>query len=97
MNIAYLTRVAKDLYMRASTIIVNSEHTVPVKSARQDGSNVVIVAEPIRGVTQITSLRLLDEQGGLITEKTANINVTDRQALEFTFRFEVKGGTIDGV
>lgn len=97
MNIAYLTRVAKDLYMRASTIIVNSEHTVPVKSARQDGSNVVIVAEPIRGVTQITSLRLLDEQGGLITEKTANIDVTDRQALEFTFQFEVKGGTIDGV
>ncbi|MCP1354674.1 hypothetical protein [Aneurinibacillus migulanus] len=97
MNIAYLTRVARDLYMRASTIVVNSEHTVPVKSAHQDGSNVVIVAEPIRGVTQITSLRLLDEQGGLITEKTGSIDVTDRQALEFTFRFEVKGGTIDGV
>lgn len=92
MNQAYLTRVASDLYMRASTIVVNNEQTVSVKSARQDGSSVVIVAEPIQGITKITSLQLLDEKGDFITEKVASIDVTDRQALEFTFRFEVKEG-----
>lgn len=97
MDAAYLERAAQDLYTRASTIVLNGEQAVPIQSIQRNGNQVTIMTQGIWGLTKITSLRLLDEQGNLITERKANFDVIDSQRAEFTFRFSIKGGTMNGV
>lgn len=92
MNAAYLERTAEDMRQRIGALILNSQ-TVAIRSVTRNGSTLTVVTEPVTGITKITSLKLLDERGGLITERLANLDVLDNQSLEFTFRFEVKGGT----
>ncbi|MBG9798451.1 hypothetical protein O0555_24460 [Brevibacillus laterosporus] len=90
MDKAYLERVAQDLSQRASSLILNNQ-TVQLRSSKQDGSKVVVVTEPVSGITKVSSLKLLDEAGNLITERTANVDVLSDQSLEFRFVFEVRG------
>ncbi|MED1664562.1 hypothetical protein [Brevibacillus laterosporus] len=90
MDKAYLERVAQDLSQRASSLILNNQ-TVQLRSSKQDGSKVVVVTEPVSGITKVSSLKLLDEAGNLITERTANVDVLSDQSLEFRFEFEVRG------
>lgn len=88
---AYLERAAADLSQRIGSLIVNSQ-TVEIKSVSRDGRMVRVVAQRAKGITKITSLKLLDEHGGLITERITNVEISDDQLLEFRFEFEVKGG-----
>ncbi|NMF00978.1 hypothetical protein [Aneurinibacillus aneurinilyticus] len=97
MNTAYLERTAQDLCMRASTIVLNGEQTVSIQSIQRTGNQVVIVTQGILGLNKITSLRLLDENGNMITEREANFAVVESQQAEFTFRFVIKGGKGNGV
>ncbi|ERI10216.1 hypothetical protein [Aneurinibacillus aneurinilyticus] len=97
MDQAYLERAAHDLYTRASTVVLNGERTIPIQQVQQTENQVIIQTTGIHNIKQITSIRLLDEQGGLITERKVNIPVLDEQTLLFTFQFEVKGGTTSGV
>lgn len=91
MHNAYVERTAGDLHQRVSGLILNSQ-TVAIQSVTMDGRNVVVITKPVTGITKITSLKLLDERGGIITERLANLDVMDSQTLEFRFEFEVKGG-----
>lgn len=97
MDKAYLERVAADLYTRASTIILNGEQTLPIQNVWRVENRVFVQAALIKNISEITSIKLLDEQGSLITERKAKINVPDEQTLVFTFQFEVKEGIINGV
>ncbi|MEZ2659271.1 hypothetical protein [Aneurinibacillus aneurinilyticus] len=97
MDKAYLERVAADLYTRASTIILNGEQTLPIQNVWRIENQVFVQAALIKNISRITSIKLLDEQGSLITERKANINVPDEQTLAFTFQFQVKGGEINAV
>lgn len=87
----YLERVAQDIVERAITVELNGQ-PVTIKSKTRNGATVTILTDMVAGITQITSLRLLDEQGNVITQRTPHISVTDSQRLEFRFEFEVKGG-----
>lgn len=86
----YLERVAQDIASRATTVELNGQN-IPIKSISTEGTKVTVLTEMVAGITQITSLRLLDEQGNVITQRTPHISVTDSQRLEFRFEFEVKG------
>lgn len=88
---AYLERAAKDLKNRIGSLVVNSQ-TVPIKSISLSGREVVVTTEPVQGITQVSSIKLYDEQGGLITERITNLTVSDQQRLEFRFEFEVRSG-----
>lgn len=90
MDQAYLTRAATDLSQRVSSLILNSQ-TVAIRDVQLTGSDLVVITEPVSGVTKVTSLKLLDEQGNLITERSTNLDVTDNQILEFRFQFGVRG------
>ncbi|QIC07667.1 hypothetical protein GOP56_23045 [Brevibacillus sp. 7WMA2] len=90
MDKAYLERVVEDLAKRASTLILNNQ-TVQLRSIKQEGGNVIVITEPVIGITKVSSLKLLDDLGNPITERTANIDVLDDQSLEFRFEFEVRG------
>ncbi|RFB31803.1 hypothetical protein [Brevibacillus sp. VP] len=90
MDKAYLERVAEDLAKRASSLIVNNQ-TVQLRSAKTEGSKIVVITEPVIGITKVSSLKLLDEAGNLITGRTANVDVLSDQSLEFRFEFEVRG------
>ncbi|MED1786136.1 hypothetical protein P4V47_01185 [Brevibacillus laterosporus] len=90
MDKAYLNRVAEDLAKRASTLILNNQ-TVQLRSVKQDGSKVVVITEPVIGITKVSSLKLLDDLGNPVTERTASIDVLDDQSLEFRFEFKVRG------
>ncbi|MGG3874847.1 hypothetical protein [Brevibacillus laterosporus] len=90
MDKAYLERVAEDLVKRASTLILNNQ-TVQLRSIKQEEGKVIVITEPVMGITKVSSLKLLDDLGNPITERTANIDVLDDQSLEFRFEFEVRG------
>ncbi|MED1788511.1 hypothetical protein P4V47_13595 [Brevibacillus laterosporus] len=96
MDKAYLERVAQDLSQRASSLILNNQ-TVQLRSTKQDGNKVVVITEPVSGITKVSSLKLLDEAGNFITERTANVDVLSDQSLEFRFEFEVKGAKSDAL
>ncbi|QDX95305.1 hypothetical protein EEL30_25255 [Brevibacillus laterosporus] len=90
MDKAYLERAAQDLSKRTSSLILNNQ-TVQLRSTKQDGNKVVVITEPVSGITKVSTLKLLDEAGNLITERTANVDVLSDQSLEFRFEFEVRG------
>ncbi|ATO48254.1 hypothetical protein P4V86_22170 [Brevibacillus laterosporus] len=96
MDKAYLERAAQDLSQRTSSLILNNQ-TVQLRTTKQDGNKVVVITEPVSGITKVSSLKLLDEAGNLITERTANVDVLSDQSLEFRFEFEVKGVKSDAL
>lgn len=92
MDQAYLDRAATDLSQRVSSLVLNNQ-TVQIREIERTGSQLVVITKPVSGITKVTSLKLLDEKGALITQRAANVDVPDSQILEFRFEFGVKGGT----
>ncbi|MGG1662874.1 hypothetical protein [Brevibacillus sp. NRS-1366] len=92
MDQAYLERVAGDLRQRISSLIVNDQ-PVGIRKVEQSGAGVNVITNMVNGIAKVTSVKLLDENGGLITRRTANMDVPDSQILEFRFEFTVKGET----
>jgi hypothetical protein len=90
MEQSYLERAAGDLKQRISSLIVNDQR-VGIRKIEQIGTDVIVTTDQVSGITSITSVKLLDESDGLITQRTANLNVPDSQVLEFRFQFTVKG------
>lgn len=90
MDQSYLDRVANDLSLRVSSLVLNNQ-TVSLRSVDQGGSDLVVITEPVSGISKVTSLKLLDEKGQLITERITDFDVTDNQILEFRFQFGVRG------
>jgi len=87
----YLERTAEDLRLRVSSLILNNQ-TVGIEKVERLGSIVSVTTAPVRGIQKVSSVKLLDEKGGLITERLTNLQVIDEQILRFAFSFEVKGG-----
>lgn len=90
ISTAYLERTASDISQRIGCLVLNNQ-TVGIKSIKLNGCVVSVITERVRGITQITSVKLLDERGNLITERMPDLDVVDDQILEFTFEFEVRG------
>ncbi|WP_339167106.1 hypothetical protein NSQ24_01505 [Brevibacillus sp. FSL L8-0520] len=93
MDRAYIERAAGDLQRRVSSLRVNDQ-LVQLSRVIQKGASVEVITIPIQGMTKLTSLQLLDDQGALITEREVNLDVVDDQILSFRFEFEVKGGAM---
>lgn len=90
---AYLERAAEELKNNIGSLVVNNQ-TVPIQSVTRDGRSIIVQTLSQQGITQVTSVKLYDDKGNLITERAANITVTDQQRLAFRFEFEVRGETL---
>ena len=93
INTVYLERAADDLKSRIGSLLVNNE-TIPILSVTRNGSQVVVATDNRKGITHVTSLKLLDDQGNVITDRLPNINVADQQRLIFRFEFNVRSGSL---
>jgi len=91
INNAYLERAAEDLKNRIGSLIVNNQ-TIPILSVTRTGRQVIVATDNQKGITQVTSLKLLDDSGNLITERLPSLDVTDQQRLILRFTFEVRSG-----
>lgn len=91
IDYTYLERAAGDLQQRIGSLVLNNQ-TIEISSVTRNGTAVAVMTEPVVGITKVTSLQLLDERGGLITERSTSLDVTDNQILEFRFDFSVRGG-----
>ncbi|QQE75227.1 hypothetical protein [Brevibacillus composti] len=89
---AYLARAAEDLKNRIGSLVANNQ-TVPIQSVTRNGRTIVVETLSQQGITEVTSIRLYDEKGNLITERMPSITVADQQRLAFRFEFEVRGET----
>lgn len=90
---SYLERTAEDIKNRIGSLLVNNA-TIPIVSVTRNGREVVVTTDNQKGITQVASLKLLDDQGNLITERLPNLNVSDQQRLIFRFNFEVRSGVV---
>ncbi|WP_232695470.1 hypothetical protein [Brevibacillus daliensis] len=90
MDQAYLERVTHDLATRVTSLIVNNQ-TVRIRSSVENGTTLTVITEPVRGIERVSSLKLLDERGQVIIERTADLFVLDDQSLEFRFEMNVRG------
>jgi hypothetical protein len=90
MDRSYLERAARDLRQRISSLLVNDQQ-VGIRKIEQLGTDVIVTTDQVSGITKITSVKLLDESDGLITQRTAHLDVPDGQIIEFRFQFAVKG------
>ncbi|MED0672112.1 hypothetical protein P4S95_18200 [Aneurinibacillus aneurinilyticus] len=92
MNNEYLERIANDLQFRCSTVVLNGIQTIPIHSVQRNGSSVVVTTGNIKGIENISSLKLLDETGKKIVEKSVNLNIEKSKSISFKLNFKVKGG-----
>jgi len=90
MDRSYLERAARDLRQRISSLLVNDQQ-VGIRKIEQLGTDVIVTTDQVSRITKITSVKLLDESDGLITQRTAHLDVPDGQIIEFRFQFAVKG------
>ncbi|HZG81497.1 MAG TPA: hypothetical protein VEZ13_12080 [Brevibacillus sp.] len=90
---AYLARAAEDLKNRIGSLSVNNQ-PFPILGVTLNGREVIVNTESQQGITEVTSVKLFDEKGGLITERSTHIFVTDKQRLAFRFEFEVRSGAV---
>jgi hypothetical protein len=88
MSRGYLERVAKDLHDRITKVQLNGEE-VEMVSKELDGTRVTILTGRREGVTRINSIKMLDELGQVITERSSQLDVKDNRTLDFRFSFEV--------
>ncbi|MFP7170759.1 hypothetical protein [Terribacillus sp. 7520-G] len=84
----YKERVAKDLFDRITKVQLNGEE-VEMVSKELEGTKVTILTGRREGVTRINSIRILDELGLVITERSSQLDVKDNRTLDFRFSFEV--------
>ena len=86
----YLERIARDIAARTTRVELNGE-SIPIRSAEANGTTVTVYTDMVAGITRITSIRIIDERGDVIVQRTPYVDVVDSQQLEFRFEFEVKG------
>lgn len=84
----YKERTAKDLYDRITKVQLNGED-VEMVSKELDDTKVTVLTSRREGVTRINSIKMLDELGQVITERSSQLDVKDNRTLDFRFSFEV--------
>ncbi|EHG1823495.1 TPA: hypothetical protein ACSYVK_00580 [Listeria monocytogenes] len=88
INSNYRERAAEDLRMRIKKVTINGEE-LPFTSAR-NGNKVTVITERSPKITQIQSLKILDENNVLILEKSSQTDVRENVTLDFKIEIEVK-------
>ncbi|KYG33886.1 hypothetical protein [Alkalihalobacillus trypoxylicola] len=88
MNQAYLERVAIDLYERLKSVQLNEED-VQIISKVREGRKITILTQRAEGATQVRNIKVLDENGDVITERSSVLDVSQNRSLDFRFTFEV--------
>ncbi|MCM3789414.1 hypothetical protein M3221_13495 [Domibacillus indicus] len=91
MNTAYIQRARTDILNRATTVRLNGATDVPISTKTDSGGKIVINTGNIEMTTPVTSVALLDENGGVITNRTTNFTPAAGKPLVFTFEFNVRG------
>ncbi|CAC96520.1 TPA: hypothetical protein RF372_000456 [Listeria monocytogenes] len=88
INSNYRERAAEDLRMRIKKVTINGEE-LPFTSTR-NGNKVTVITERSPKITQIQSLKILDENNVLILEKSSQTDVRENVTLDFKIEIEVK-------
>lgn len=88
MNANYRERAAEDLKNRIKRVTINGEELAFI--ATRNANIVTVITARSPKITQIQSLKLLDENDNLIFEKSSQANVRDNVTLDFRFEIEVK-------
>ncbi|EAE9977146.1 hypothetical protein B9K27_06280 [Listeria monocytogenes] len=88
INSNYRERAAEDLRMRIKKVTINGEE-LPFTSTR-NGNKVTVITERSPKITQIQSLKILDENNVLILEKSSQTDVRENITLDFKIEIEVK-------
>ncbi|TPE70678.1 hypothetical protein [Halalkalibacterium halodurans] len=88
MNQQYLERVAQDLLDRITLARLNGQE-VPILSKERQGTIITVLTGRQEDQTKMEHIALYDEQGGVITERFSNLDVSANRSLDFRFEFEV--------
>ncbi|HFL0606043.1 TPA: hypothetical protein ACGX6L_002122 [Listeria monocytogenes] len=88
INSIYRDRAAEDLKNRIKKVTINAQELD--FSVTREGNKVIVITSRSPKITQIQSLKLLDENDNLIIEKSSQADVRDNVTLDFRFEIEVK-------
>lgn len=84
----YLERIAQDLLERITSAKLNGQE-VPIVSKERGGTIIMVMTGRIEDQKKAEHIALYDEQGGVITERFSNLDVSANRSLDFRFEFEV--------
>ncbi|EDP7604037.1 hypothetical protein HCJ02_01695 [Listeria seeligeri] len=88
INSNYRERAAEDLKNRIKKVTINN--IVLPFTVTRNANIVTVQTDRSPKITQIQSLKLLDENNIVILEKSSQTDVRDNVTLDFRFEIEVK-------
>jgi len=84
----YRARVAADLKNRIKKVLLNGKET-EIADITINGTTVTVLTKREEDVSHIESVKIIDDQDHVITERSPDLDVSTNRALDFRFTFEV--------
>lgn len=84
----YRERVATDLKSRIKKVLLNGKET-EIADITINGTTVTVLTKREDDVSHIESVKIIDDQDHVITERSPDLDVSTNRTLDFRFTFEV--------
>lgn len=84
----YRERVATDLKGRIKKVLLNGKET-EIADITINGTTVIVLTKREEDVSHIESVKIIDDQDHVITERSPDLDVSTNRTLDFRFTFEV--------
>jgi len=84
----YRARVAADLKNRIKKVLLNGKET-EIADITINGTTVTVLTKREEDVSHIESVKIIDDQDHVITERSPDLDVSTNRTLDFRFTFEV--------
>ncbi|MEC2046643.1 hypothetical protein P9F81_06895 [Bacillus licheniformis] len=84
----YRERVATDLKSRIKKVLLNGKET-EITDITINGTTVTVLTKREEDVSHIESVKIIDDQDHVITERSPDLDVSTNRTLDFRFTFEV--------
>ncbi|MBU8682020.1 hypothetical protein [Bacillus haynesii] len=84
----YRERVAVDLKSRIKKVLLNGKET-EIADITINGTTVTVLTKREEDVSHIESVKIIDDQDHVITERSPDLDVSTNRTLDFRFTFEV--------
>ncbi|KAA0815521.1 MULTISPECIES: hypothetical protein [Bacillus] len=84
----YRERVATDLKSRIKKVLLNGKET-EIADITINGTTVIVLTKREEDVSHIESVKIIDDQDHVITERSPDLDVSTNRTLDFRFTFEV--------
>ncbi|TWK09605.1 hypothetical protein CHCC20441_2473 [Bacillus licheniformis] len=88
ITIHYRERVAVDLKSRIKKVLLNGKET-EIADITINGATVTVLTKREEDVSHIESVKIIDDQDHVITERSPDLDVSTNRTLDFRFTFEV--------